>query len=181
MQNDELLKPKLLIVDDNIVFLDRLGKAMESKGFVVTKAESIATCEALLAHETFTHTILDMKLEDGHGLDLVTKLKSTNPGIRIIMLTAYANIASAVAAIKLGAIDYLPKPADADQIYKVLMGEKIDEQPNIDSVPSPDRIRWEYIQRSFEECDHNVSATARKLKMHRRTLQRILSKYAPKP
>jgi two-component system response regulator RegA len=121
-----------------------------------------------------------MKLEDGYGLDLVTTLKRSNPNIRIIMLTAYANIASAVTAIKLGAIDYLPKPADADQIYKVLMGEKIPENPDTNSIPSPDRIRWEYIQRSFEECDHNVSQTARKLKMHRRTLQRILAKYAPR-
>ena len=180
MTHDSSLKPKLLIVDDNIVFLDRLKKAMEAKGFDVTKAESIAACEAILTHETFTHTILDMKLEDGYGLNLVTTLKRSNPNIRIMMLTAYANIASAVTAIKLGAIDYLPKPADADQIYKVLMGENIPGQLDTQSVPSPERNRWEYIQRSFEECDHNVSQTARKLKMHRRTLQRILAKYAPK-
>jgi two-component system response regulator RegA len=180
MTHDSHFKPRLLIVDDNIAFLNRLTKAMEAKGFDVTKAESIASCEALLAHEIFTHTILDMKLEDGYGLDLVTILKRSNPNMRIMMLTAYANIASAVSAIKLGAIDYLPKPADADQIYKVLMGEKISEDPDINSMPSPDRIRWEYIQRSFEESNHNVSQTARKLKMHRRTLQRILAKYAPK-
>jgi len=179
----DTVNPSLLIVEDNEVFIERLAKAMTKRGFTVFTALGIHDVETHLnAHLSPDYAIVDMKLEDGNGLDVMQKLHQANPQIRAIMLTAYANIASAVASIKFGAIDYLPKPADADQIYNALMGlVKIQETTDEEElVMTPNRLKWEYIQRAFEECEHNVSATARRLKMHRRTLQRILAKYAPK-
>jgi two-component system response regulator RegA len=170
----------LLILDDDKPFLHRLARAMESRGFAVTQCETVA--EGLAALETTppAFAIIDMRLGDGNGLDVIQKLKESRPDARGIILTGYGNIATAVTAVKLGAFDYLAKPADADEIYHALMATTIDKPDAQENPMSADRVRWEHIQRVFESCDRNVSETARRLNMHRRTLQRILAKRAPR-
>jgi two-component system, response regulator RegA len=178
---DELPEDRsLLILDDDKPFLHRLARAMESRGFEVTQCESVA--EGLAALETAppAFAIIDMRLGDGNGLDVIQKLKEARPDARGIILTGYGNIATAVTAVKLGAFDYLAKPADADEIYHALMATQIDKPDAQENPMSADRVRWEHIQRVFESCDRNVSETARRLNMHRRTLQRILAKRAPR-
>jgi len=170
----------LLIVDDDVSFQNRLSKSMEKKGFLVESfLESKQTLERLKI-KNFDFAIIDMRLENGSGLELIQHIKKISPKTRSLLLTGYGNIATAVAAIKSGAIDYLPKPADIDQIFEALISSK-------DILPLPpenpmtaDRVRWEHIQRVFIQCNRNVSETARRLRMHRRTLQRILNKHAPK-
>lgn len=170
----------LLIVDDDRPFLHRLARAMESRGFVVATADSIANGLAAIETAAPAFAIIDMRLGDGNGIDVISKLKEKRPDARGIILTGYGNIATAVTAVKLGAFDYLAKPADADEIYHALMATQIDKPDAQDNPMSADRVRWEHIQRVYESCDRNVSETARRLNMHRRTLQRILSKRAPK-
>jgi len=170
----------LLIVDDDRSFLQRLAKALEQRGFSVTTAESVA--DGLLQVETAApaYAVVDMRLSDGNGLDVICALKRQRPGARGIILTGYGNIATAVNAVKLGAVDYLAKPADADDVVAALLasGDSKCEPP--DNPMSADRVRWEHIQRIYELCGRNVSETARRLNMHRRTLQRILAKRAPR-
>ena len=170
----------VLIVDDDAPLCQRLARAMERRGFVVATADSVAGGIAAATDQPPAFAVVDMRLGDGRGFDVVTALRRARPSSRIVMLTGYGNIATAVAAVKAGAIDYLPKPADADAVERALLAQE-------DGVPEPpkdpmsaDRVRWEHIQRVFELCDRNVSETARRLKMHRRTLQRILSKHAPR-
>lgn len=173
--------PRLLIVDDDRPFLNRLGKAMAARGFVVTTAESVAEALAAIRAEPPAFAIIDMRLADGNGLDVITELKSRRPEARGVILTGYGNISSAVIAIKLGAFDYLAKPADADEVFLALMnGEAVAAGPVPSNPMSAERVRWEHIQRIYELCDRNVSETARRLNMHRRTLQRILAKRAPR-
>src|SRR5919205_2944422 len=170
----------LLIVDDDAPLCQRLARAMERRGFVVTTADSVAAGIAAATDQLPAFAVVDMRLGDGRGFDVVTALRGARPGARIVMLTGYGNIATAVAAVKAGAVDYLPKPADADAVERALLaGEGETPEPPEDPM-SADRVRWEHIQRIFELCDRNVSETARRLKMHRRTLQRILSKHAPR-
>ena len=170
----------LLILDDDLALRERLSRTMAKRGYSVITADSIATAKYHLQNQVFDYAILDLKLTDGYGLDLVELIKKMNPIARIIILTGYGNIATAVAAVKHGAIDYLPKPADADAIDRALKNT-IDQTPILPEDPmSPDRVKWEHIQRVFAECQNNVSETARRLKMHRRTLQRILAKHAPR-
>ncbi len=170
----------LLIVDDDAPLCQRLARAMERRGFIVSTAESVASGIAAVSENPPAFAVVDLRLQDGRGLDIVTALRKARPGARIVMLTGYGNIATAVAAVKAGAIDYLPKPADADAVEAALLAQE-DRPPEPPEDPmSADRVRWEHIQRVFELCDRNVSETARRLKMHRRTLQRILSKHAPK-
>jgi two-component system, response regulator RegA len=170
---------RLLLVDDDAAFRQRLAQTLEKRGFGVTAVPSIAAAKA--APGSFTHAVLDMRLDDGNGLELVSHLRGLNPGIRIVILTGYGNLASAVAAIKTGAVDYLAKPADPVAIIRALTGEEVEADPSVPEEPmSADRVRWEHIQRVYENCGRNVSETARQLKMHRRTLQRILSKRSPK-
>ncbi len=170
----------LLIVDDDAPLCQRLARAMERRGFIVTTADSVASGVAAASENPPAFAVVDLRLGDGRGLDIVTALRKARPAARIIMLTGYGNIATAVAAVKAGAIDYLPKPADADAVEAALLaGEDRPPEPPEDPM-SADRVRWEHIQRVFELCDRNVSETARRLKMHRRTLQRILSKHAPR-
>lgn len=171
---------RLLIVDDDLHLRERLSRTMARKGFDVVAAESISQARLYLRHHSFDYAILDLKLADGYGLDLVEDIKASNPAIRIIILTGYGNIATAVAAIKYGAVDYLPKPADADEIERALKNLTDNPPPPPEDPMSPDRVKWEHIQRVFAECQNNVSETARRLKMHRRTLQRILAKHAPR-
>jgi two-component system response regulator RegA len=170
----------LLIVDDDVPLCQRLARAMERRGFVVATAETVAAGIAAVAARPPAFAVVDLRLNDGSGLDVVSALRKARPSARIVMLTGYGNIATAVAAVKAGALDYLPKPADADAVEAALLaGEKALPPPPADPM-SADRVRWEHIQRVFEQCDRNVSETARRLKMHRRTLQRILSKHAPR-
>ena len=170
----------LLIVDDDRPFLQRLATAMERRGFNVTTADSIEAGIAAVKVAPPAYAVLDLRLEDGSGLDIVGDLRDRRPEVRIVILTGYGNIATAVAAVKAGAVDYLGKPADADQVEAALLSEGGPLPPPPEQPMSADRVRWEHIQRVFEQCDRNVSETARRLNMHRRTLQRILNKHAPR-
>ncbi len=170
---------RLLIVDDDAPFRERLARAMERRGFTVATADAVAS--AMESVEAFApdYAVVDLRLGQASGLDLVTCLRRNRPNCRIVMLTGYGNFASAVAAIKAGAVDYLPKPADADAVEAALLERREALPPPPEYPMTADRVRWEHIQRVFEQCDHNVSETARRLRMHRRTLQRILGKRAP--
>src|SRR4051794_5150335 len=170
----------LLIVDDDAPLCQRLARAMERRGFVVATAHSVAAGAAAATAHPPTFAVVDLRLGEGSGRDKVSALGDGRRGAGIVVLTGYANIATAVAAVKAGAVDYLPKPADAEAVERALLaGEGETPEPPEDPM-SADRVRWEHIQRIFELCDRNVSETARRLKMHRRTLQRILSKHAPR-
>jgi len=170
----------LLIVEDDKPFLQRLARAMETRGFSVATAESVADGLMQLESASPAFAVVDMRLGDGNGLDVITALKRRRPEARAIVLTGYGNIATAVNAVKLGAVDYLAKPVDADDVVHALLtlDDKAAEPP--ENPMSADRVRWEHIQRIYELCNRNVSETARRLNMHRRTLQRILAKRAPK-
>ncbi|HEY5105506.1 MAG TPA: ActR/PrrA/RegA family redox response regulator transcription factor [Caulobacteraceae bacterium] len=171
----------LLLLDDDAPLRNRLGRALESRGFATTLVESVAAAVAAVRAAAPAFAVLDMRLEDGSGLRVVEALRQVRPDARIIMLTGYGNIATAVAAVKAGAVDYLSKPADADDVVKALLAAHAGEAPAPPENPmSADRVRWEHIQRVYELCGHNVSETARRLAMHRRTLQRILAKRAPR-
>jgi two-component system response regulator RegA len=173
--------PRLLIADDDRPFLNRLAKAMSARGFDVATAESVADALAAIRAEPPAFAIIDMRLADGNGLDVITELKSRRPDARGVILTGYGNISSAVIAIKLGAFDYLAKPADADEVFLALMNGEAAAAGLVPPNPmSAERVRWEHIQRIYELCERNVSETARRLNMHRRTLQRILAKRAPR-
>ena len=170
----------LLLVEDDVSFRQRLSQTLERRGFEVGQASGIAEARGIAATLNPDYAVLDMRLADGNGLDLVAELRARNPSIRIVVLTGYGNLATAVAAVKAGAIDYLAKPADPDDIVKALTAEP-DARPLPPEEPmSADRVRWEHIQRVYELCNRNVSETARRLKMHRRTLQRILAKRSPR-
>ncbi len=153
---------------------------MERRGYDVQTAQSVAEGIAAARAAPPAYAVLDLRLDDGSGLDVVTALRNARPDSRIVMLTGYGNIATAVAAVKAGALDYLAKPADADQVEAALLAREQALPPPPENPMSADRVRWEHIQRVFEQCDRNVSETARRLNMHRRTLQRILSKHAPR-
>jgi two-component system response regulator RegA len=170
----------LLIVDDDRPFLTRLARAMEGRGFAVETAESVEEAVSRVKVRAPAYAVVDMRLGDGNGLDVVSAIRDRRDDARTVILTGYGNIATAVTAVKLGAVDYLAKPADADDVLAALTradGEKVVPPEN---PMSADRVRWEHIQRVYEMCDRNVSETARRLNMHRRTLQRILAKRAPR-
>lgn len=170
----------LLLVDDDEPFVKRLAKAMEKRGFITDTAQSVAEGRAKARAHPPAFAVVDLRLEDGNGLEVVETLHERRPDCRVVVLTGYGAIATAVAAVKIGAIDYLSKPADADDVMRALLG-KAAELPDVSENPmSADRVRWEHIQRVYEMCDRNVSETARRLSMHRRTLQRILAKRSPK-
>jgi len=170
----------LLIVDDDNPFRERLARAMEKKGFIVTQAESVKKGISTVRLNKPAFAVVDLRLGDGNGLEVVKIIQSSNIDSRIIMLTGYGNIPTAVAAIKEGAIDYLAKPADADDIEKALLVNSNTKPQPPENPMSADRVKWEHIHRVFELCSRNVSETARRLKMHRRTLQRILYKRSPR-
>ena len=170
----------LLIVDDDNPLRDRLARAMEKKGFKVFQAQSVKEGLNQAKNTPPAFAVVDLRLGDGSGLELVKELKKLKKESKVVMLTGYGNIPTAVAAVKAGAIDYIPKPADADDVENALLA-----LPETKAVPpenpmSADRVKWEHIHRVFELCNRNVSETARRLKMHRRTLQRILSKRSPR-
>ena len=170
----------LLIVDDDNPFRERLARAMEKKGFKVTQAEGVKKGLVSLKTSKPAFAVVDLRLADGNGLEVVKEIQNLNIKSRIIMLTGYGNIPTAVAAIKEGAIDYLAKPADADDVEKALLADPEKKALPPENPMSADRVKWEHIHRVFELCNRNVSETARRLKMHRRTLQRILSKRSPR-
>ena len=176
----DLADKSLLIVDDDNPLRDRLSRAMEKKGFKVTQAESVKQGISAAKNAPPAFAVVDLRLGDGSGLEIVKEIRRLKKDSKVIMLTGYGNIPTAVAAVKAGAIDYLPKPADADDVESALLA-----LPESKSIPpenpmSADRVKWEHIHRVFELCNRNVSETARRLKMHRRTLQRILSKRSPR-
>jgi len=170
----------LLLVDDDGPFLRRLARAMESRGFAVDTAESVAEGLEKARANPPQYAVVDMRLGDGNGLDVIEAIRKRRDDTRMIVLTGYGNIATAVTAVKLGAIDYLAKPADADEIFAALTRRPGERAEMPENPMSADRVRWEHIQRVYEMCDRNVSETARRLNMHRRTLQRILAKRAPR-
>jgi two-component system response regulator RegA len=171
---------ELLILDDDNALRRTLSRAMAQRGFCVMQAASVKEAREQIQITLPDFAVLDLKLEDGNGLEIVTALRNLRPDCRIVILTGFGNIATAVAAVKAGALDYLPKPANPDAIEQALLQQEGNlPQPPEDPM-SADRVRWEHIQRVFEQCDRNVSETARRLKMHRRTLQRILAKHAPR-
>ena len=172
--------PSLLLVDDDEIFLNRLARAMERRGFAVQRAGSVAAAREIVAGTPPAYAVVDLRLEDGNGLDVVDALREARPDARIVVLTGYGAIATAVAAVKMGATDYLSKPADADDVTRALLSDGEALPPAPESPMSADRVRWEHIQRVYEQCDRNVSETARRLHMHRRTLQRILAKRGPR-
>jgi len=170
----------LLILDDDNALRRTLARAMEQRGFIVTEATSVKEAREHISLHAPNYAVLDLKLEDGNGLEIVALLRQLHPQCRIIILTGFGNIATAVAAVKAGALDYLPKPANPDAIEQALLQHEGNLPEPPEDPMSADRVRWEHIQRVFEQCDRNVSETARRLKMHRRTLQRILAKHAPR-
>ena len=180
MNIEDFVDKTLLIVDDDDPFRNRLGRAMESKGFKVSLAKSVE--EGLISARKSPpgFAVVDLRLLDGNGLDVIEEIHKLKPDSRVVMLTGYGNLPTAVSAVKAGAIDYLAKPADAEDVEAALLAEPNSKAQPPENPMSADRVKWEHIQRVFELCNRNVSETARRLKMHRRTLQRILSKRSPK-
>ena len=170
----------LLIVDDDDPFRDRLSRAMQKKGFEVKDAKSVDIAKELIKKKPPNFAVVDLRLEGGNGLDVVKEISNLKNDSRIVMLTGYGNLPTAVAAIKAGAIDYMAKPVDADDVESALLAVKGSKATPPENPMSADRVKWEHINRVFELCNRNVSETARRLKMHRRTLQRILSKRSPR-
>ena len=175
-----LADKSLLVLDDDAPLRTRLGRALEQRGFEPTLVGSVQEAIAAVRAHAPAYAVLDMRLEDGSGLKVVEAVRDARPDAKIIMLTGYGNIATAVQAVKAGAVDYLSKPADADDVVRALLAQHGDAPPPPENPMSADRVRWEHIQRVYELCGHNVSETARRLSMHRRTLQRILAKRAPR-
>ena len=177
---NEFEDKSLIIVDDDNPFRERLARAMEKKGFKVFQAEGVKKGIDVVKSNKPAFAVVDLRLGDGNGLEVVKEIQNSNSGSRVVMLTGYGNIPTAVAAIKQGAIDYLAKPADADDVEKALLANPNKKADPPENPMSADRVKWEHIHRVFELCNRNVSETARRLKMHRRTLQRILSKRSPR-
>jgi two-component system response regulator RegA len=177
---DHLADKSLLILDDDVAFRTRLGRALSGRGFEVSAVGGAQEAAEIARVRPPAFAVLDLRLEDGSGLQVVEELHRRRPDCRVVMLTGYGNIATAVAAVKAGAVDYLAKPADADDVVAALLAQPNDKPPPPENPMSADRVRWEHIQRVYELCGHNVSETARRLNMHRRTLQRILAKRAPR-
>ena len=177
---ENLIDKSLAIIDDDEPFVRRLSKAMEKRGFAVSHALNILEGKKLVTSAPPAFAVIDLKLSDGNGLEVVEQLRSVRPDSKIVVLTGYGAIATAVAAVKIGATDYLAKPADANDITNALLTDIDKKPPPPENPMSADRVRWEHIQRIYELCNRNVSETARRLNMHRRTLQRILAKRSPR-
>jgi two-component system, response regulator RegA len=172
--------PVLILVDDDAPLRRSLQRALERRDFQVYSADSLKAGLNLAHSVKPDYAVVDLRLEDGSGIELVRRLRELHPKVRVVILTGYGNIATAVAAVKAGAVDYLAKPADADDVINALLATGSTLPPPPPNPMSADRVRWEHIQRVFEQCHRNVSETARRLNMHRRTLQRILNKRAPR-
>ena len=179
-KEDNLKNKSLLLVDDDNPFRERLARAMEKKGFTVSQADGVKKGIEIAKLKKPLYAVVDLRLNDGNGIEVVKEIQNSNNSSKVVMLTGYGNIPTAVAAIKEGAIDYLSKPADADDVEKALLADPKTKAQPPENPMSADRVKWEHIHRVFELCNRNVSETARRLKMHRRTLQRILSKRSPR-
>ncbi|MEL6387381.1 MAG: ActR/PrrA/RegA family redox response regulator transcription factor [Pseudomonadota bacterium] len=169
-----------LVLDDDGPFLQRLARALTQRGFLVSAVSNVSEAKDICRLNPPAYAVLDLRLEDGSGLDVVEVLQTSRDDARAVILTGYGAIATAVAAVKAGAVDYLSKPADVEDIVKSLLANQGEKPLPPENPMSADRVRWEHIQRVYELCNHNVSETARRLNMHRRTLQRILAKRAPR-
>lgn len=178
----ENTKGKLLILDDDTALAGQLGRTMERRGFEVVVTTTAEEGLAAAQNEKPDYALVDMRLDDKqNGLEVIEKIRTFLPDCQMVVYTAYGNIATTVAAIKAGATDYLAKPADPEAIERALLNSNDDAAPAPPEDPmSADRVKWEHIQRVYEQCGRNISETARKLKMHRRSLQRILAKHAPR-
>jgi two-component system response regulator RegA len=168
--------PSLLLADDDATFCGVLSRALEKRGFAVTVARSVEEAIPVAQHNPPEFAVVDLKMSGASGLTLVKLLHEFDPATRIVVLTGYASIATAVEAIKLGATQYLSKPANADEIVAAFGHHPSDALPLNNHPPSVERMEWEHIQRVLQENQGNISATARALNMHRRTLQRKLGK-----
>ena len=176
----DFLDKSLLILDDDDPLRGRLSRAMEKKGFIVKEAKNVSEGLQIVAKNPPAFALVDLRLDDGNGLDVVKQLSKVKKDCRIVMLTGYGNLPTAVAAVKAGAIDYIAKPVDADDVEAALLAAPESKAKPPENPMSADRGKWEHIHRVFELCNRNVSETAIRLKMHRRTLQRILSKRSPR-
>jgi two-component system, response regulator RegA len=170
--------PTLLIADDDEPFRTALGAAFERRGFSVTLAASVVEGEASAREVVFEYALVDVRMPGGSGIELVTKLKGIDEGTRIVVFTGYGTIANAVEAMRAGAVDYLTKPVDAAACERALLGRPRDEAA--DAIPSLERVEFEYLQRVLADAGGNVSEAARKLRMHRRSLQRKIAKNPPR-
>lgn len=177
--NSESLR-RVLLIDDDATFLHVMSRALAARGFRVATATNAAQALALCREQAPEHAVLDLKLGTENGLALIPQLLEACPALRILLLTGYASIATAVEAIKRGAHDYLAKPVDADQVVAALgegeAGTTAGTLVSATVAPPLKRLEWEHIQRVLADCDGNISAAARRLGLHRRTLQRKLSK-----
>lgn len=179
--SEETIQPSLLLADDDTTFCEVMGRALRRRGFEVSLAHDAENALRLAETEPPEYALVDLKMPGESGLTLVRRLHALEPATRIVVLTGYASISTAVEAIKLGAIHYLAKPVDADDVVAAFHRAEGDDSISVAANPlSVDRLEWEHIQRVLAEHDGNVSATARALNMHRRTLQRKLSKNPPK-
>lgn len=170
---------RVLIVDGDEPFRFRLSRILSQRNFEVKSAGTLQDATRTIYLFSPDYILMDIKLSDGNGLEYIGKIKNIDPKINVIIATSYASIATTVEAMKAGAFDYIPKPLDEDLLVRIMMDLKPSQNIEALTPMSPDRVRWEHIQRIFSECNRNVSLTARCLKMHRRTLQRILTKRAP--
>ena len=171
---------RILLVEDELNMARTLAKNLERAGYAVTHAPNGEAALGTLAQESFDVILTDLKMPVLDGMGLLRALHDRSIQTSVIVLTGYGAIASAVAAVKIGAIDYLSKPADAAELTQALLAREGELPEPPENPMSADRVRWEHIQRVYEMCDRNVSETARRLGMHRRTLQRILAKRAPR-
>ena len=171
---------KVLLVDDDAPLRRNMTRILEREGFSVAVAVGVKDAYELAADNPPELAVVDLNLSDGHGMELVGGLRQLHPGIRVLVLTGYDSIASSLVAMRAGAIGYLAKPVAAEELVAALLDQPTASVTPSEQPMSADRVRWEHIQRVFEQCNRNVSETARRLDMHRRTLQRILSKRAPK-
>jgi len=173
--------PLLLIVEDDTLLRERLARAFASRGYDVRQADDIAGAEAAAVAEPPELVVLDLRMPQGNGIDLIPKLLAIDPATRIVVLTGYGSVATAIEAVRLGAVHYLTKPADADEILAAFARDP--DGPATSQAPlqpmSLDRVEWEHINRVLVDCQHNISEAARVLGIHRRSLQRKLTKYPP--
>ncbi|MBX9977716.1 MAG: response regulator [Alphaproteobacteria bacterium] len=170
----------LLILDDDKPWLTRLSTVFEKRGYTVTPCSSLQEAIDALSKGVFDYAVFDLRLENGTSLQIIDYARKTSPHIKLVILTGYGNFATAVAAIKQGAVNYLAKPADIDEIEAALLGQAPNPVMPQENLLSANRVKWEYIQRVLTASNQNISEAARRLKMHRRTLQRILAKHAPR-
>ena len=178
----ETMTTSILLVDDEMLFRERLGRAFEKRKYVVFLAANYAEAMQIIRREKPEMAIVDMRMPGKSGLDLIKDGLAEHPGMQVVVLTGYGSIATATEAVRLGAVSYLPKPADVDDILSAFAHNtelNIPEQEEEFQAPSLARLEWEHINRVLHDCKGNISAAAKRLGLHRRTLQRKLNKFPP--